>query len=519
MNCQRGRGDRVDNRARWAWVVSLLIVSAGIGCTGEIEPGLTTSVDQSFERADVERRLAATMTTDPAVALAGGAPYTLSGRGFRAGKKITIKAADPTSGSVYTTVAASDGTMSLSLTTNGPGLYRFSAYQQRDHHNVLMARATMSVTPAETCGDGLCSGAETCSSCPADCGACPTGCGNGTCDADETCDSCAADCGACPPACGDGTCNGTETCSSCPADCGACAPACGDGTCNGTETCSSCPADCGVCAPRCGDGTCNGTETCSSCPADCGACAPSCGDHVCNGTETCTSCPADCGACAPRCGDGTCNGTETCSSCAADCGACAPRCGDGTCNGTETCSSCPGDCGACPPACGDGTCNGTETCSSCPADCGVCPPRCGDGTCNGSETCTSCAADCGACTSCIPAATTLPNGQHNAGNDCMGCHKSGGSASSFAWTVAGTLYTGASSSSAIASATIRVTDSKGKVVDLVTASNGNFYTSTSLSFPLKVQASKCPDSAAMSSQPSSGACNSCHNSGFRIHLP
>ncbi|HEY3358733.1 MAG TPA: hypothetical protein VGQ83_36130 [Polyangia bacterium] len=359
----------MDNRARWAWVVSLLIVSAGIGCTGEIEPGLTTSVDQSFERADVERRLAATMTTDPAVALAGGAPYTLSGRGFRAGKKITIKAADPTSGSVYTTVAASDGTMSLSLTTNGPGLYRFSAYQQRDHHNVLMARATMSVTPAETCGDGLCSGAETCSSCPADCGACPTGCGNGTCDADETCDSCAA------------------------------------------------------------------------------------------------------------------------------------------------------DCGACPPACGDGTCNGTETCSSCPADCGVCPPRCGDGTCNGSETCTSCAADCGACTSCIPAATTLPNGQHNAGNDCMGCHKSGGSASSFAWTVAGTLYTGASSSSAIASATIRVTDSKGKVVDLVTASNGNFYTSTSLSFPLKVQASKCPDSAAMSSQPSSGACNSCHNSGFRIHLP
>jgi len=51
--------------------------------------------------------------------------------------------------------------------------------------------------------------------------------------------------------CGDGTCNGTETCSNCPADCGACAPVCGDGTCNGTETCSSCQTDCGACPVSC----------------------------------------------------------------------------------------------------------------------------------------------------------------------------------------------------------------------------------------------------------------------------
>lgn len=49
------------------------------------------------------------------------------------------------------------------------------------------------------------------------------------------------------PACGDGTCNGTETCTSCVADCGACPPVCGDGTCNGSETCTSCAADCGAC--------------------------------------------------------------------------------------------------------------------------------------------------------------------------------------------------------------------------------------------------------------------------------
>src|SRR5512136_767174 len=95
--------------------------------------------------------------------------------------------------------------------------------------------------------------------------------------------------------CGDGTCNGAETCTTCPGDCGIC-PTCGDGTCNIGETCSSCPGDCGACPPSCGDLLCNGAETCSSCPGDCGAC-PTCGDLICNGAETCSSCPGDCGAC------------------------------------------------------------------------------------------------------------------------------------------------------------------------------------------------------------------------------
>jgi PGF-pre-PGF domain-containing protein len=51
--------------------------------------------------------------------------------------------------------------------------------------------------------------------------------------------------------CGDGRCEGGETCSSCPQDCGRCPSGrkayCGDGRCEGGETCSSCPQDCGVC--------------------------------------------------------------------------------------------------------------------------------------------------------------------------------------------------------------------------------------------------------------------------------
>lgn len=50
-------------------------------------------------------------------------------------------------------------------------------------------------------------------------------------------------------ACGDGACSGGETCSSCAADCGACGPRCGDGACNGGESCSTCATDCAACAP------------------------------------------------------------------------------------------------------------------------------------------------------------------------------------------------------------------------------------------------------------------------------
>ena len=54
-----------------------------------------------------------------------------------------------------------------------------------------------------------------------------------------------------PEICGNGWCTGAETCETCPEDCGPC-PFCGDGECNGDETCETCPEDCGEC-PACAD--------------------------------------------------------------------------------------------------------------------------------------------------------------------------------------------------------------------------------------------------------------------------
>jgi hypothetical protein len=118
---------------------------------------------------------------------------------------------------------------------------------------------------------------------------------------------------------------------------------------------------------------------------------------------------------------------------------------------------------------------------------------------------------------CAPPATVLPNGNHNAGQACLDCHNGTGQAPR--WTVAGTLYTTIQGASPAAGATIFVTDASGAELELITASNGNFYTSTPVQFPLTVAASKCPDTRQMTGRPQLGNCNSCHGQGMRIHLP
>jgi hypothetical protein len=102
----------------------------------------------------------------------------------------------------------------------------------------------------------------------------------------------------------------------------------------------------------------------------------------------------------------------------------------------------------------------------------------------------------------------------------MGCHDGTGSAPQ--WSIAGTLYDAASGGAAVSAATIEVTDADGNVLQLATASNGNFYTDQAVSFPITVRASKCPSNAPMTDAISgSGSCNQsgCHTSAMRVHLP
>jgi hypothetical protein len=54
----------------------------------------------------------------------------------------------------------------------------------------------------------------------------------------------ASGCAGFSPRCGDGACTAVESCTLCPADCGAC-ERCGDLICDGAESAASCPGDCG----------------------------------------------------------------------------------------------------------------------------------------------------------------------------------------------------------------------------------------------------------------------------------
>lgn len=116
------------------------------------------------------------------------------------------------------------------------------------------------------------------------------------------------------------------------------------------------------------------------------------------------------------------------------------------------------------------------------------------------------------------AALSSPSGHHNAGKECQGCHAPGNGAPTF--YLGGTLYSAVSGGTAVAGATINVTDAAGTTIKIISADNGNFWSSTPLVYPLKVNASLCPSTVAMSSTVGgNGACNNCHNSTFRVHVP
>ncbi|MGE3454993.1 MAG: hypothetical protein AB7O24_07780 [Kofleriaceae bacterium] len=64
--------------------------------------------------------------------------------------------------------------------------------------------------------------------------------------------------------CGDGVCDGSESNSTCPGDCPIGGPRCGDGICNGSETSASCSSDCAAGACSTSQDNCGGETICIS---------------------------------------------------------------------------------------------------------------------------------------------------------------------------------------------------------------------------------------------------------------
>lgn len=114
--------------------------------------------------------------------------------------------------------------------------------------------------------------------------------------------------------------------------------------------------------------------------------------------------------------------------------------------------------------------------------------------------------------------TNVGSGNHHPGMNCMdGCHNHG-------FTLAGTLFA-PGTTTPVVGATITVVDAANVSFDMVTQRNGNFYTSTRVTFPVAVAATSCPDLVHMAGQVTAGngGCNAqgCHATGGQgaIHLP
>jgi hypothetical protein len=115
-----------------------------------------------------------------------------------------------------------------------------------------------------------------------------------------------------------------------------------------------------------------------------------------------------------------------------------------------------------------------------------------------------------------------PDGNHNAGRDCLSCHDGSGEAPQFIF--AGTLYDG--SGNAVSGAEIRVVDAAGKADSVYSASDGNFYErgSTAFAAPGHAGARDATTTNLMVSQVTNGGCNSCHCTGSTcttapLHVP
>ncbi len=255
---------------------------------------------------------------------------------------------------------------------------------------------TVNLSSPQFCGDGNCSGNETCLNCPVDCATvcnnnsvcepCPTFCKphplnlTGCCENATNCIDCRCNMnGICEPLLG-------ENCTVCPNDCH-----CPDGKCQPewNETNITCALDC-----RCGNGICENitglcfsfNETSVNCPQDCFGCF--CGDGICQVEcgENAVTCCADC--CAQCDYDNICDMGET----YANCPDCALFCGNLICEAdkNETAESCPIDCATC----GNGVCEADkgEDWKTCPMDCYA--ARCGDERCELAESQENCCKDC-----------------------------------------------------------------------------------------------------------------------------
>lgn len=122
---------------------------------------------------------------------------------------------------------------------------------------------------------------------------------------------------------------------------------------------------------------------------------------------------------------------------------------------------------------------------------------------------------------CDPPATPSEDGHHHPGEDCLMCHHQGGQDNAPPFTFAGTLFESSGGTATVAGGSLHLIDALGVDVLVQSQTNGNFYATELLTFPVLAFTSQCPDVKPMITPvgEADGSCNrsGCHTSGFRLH--
>ena len=113
------------------------------------------------------------------------------------------------------------------------------------------------------------------------------------------------------------------------------------------------------------------------------------------------------------------------------------------------------------------------------------------------------------------------------GQNCLGCHASGGAAGGASFTAAGTVFgsAAADTGSGLAGVTVIITDANATDTTLTTNAAGNFYTRAALALPLKKATVVRNGTRTEMGGVPEGACNRCHTlpatggASGRIHTP
>jgi len=113
------------------------------------------------------------------------------------------------------------------------------------------------------------------------------------------------------------------------------------------------------------------------------------------------------------------------------------------------------------------------------------------------------------------------------GQNCMACHKAGGSAQEAPFSVAGTVFASATADpgTGLAGVSVILTDANDVETTLVSNAAGNFFTGAALALPLKkAVVLRNGQRTEMAGAPE-GACNRCHTqpptggASGRINVP